>query len=264
MHIIIRYSEIALKGKNRGSFENRLVLNIRDCLDKHSVTHKVTRVHGRIYAEASKRCPHLARIFGIASFSHATKLPFDIEEIKKEVWGQINGMEYKTFRISAQRLDKAVALSSREINELLGRFVVEKGKKRVSLNNPDLDIGVETRGNVAYVFTDHIPGPGGLPLGSMGKALALMEDEKSVLAAWMVMRRGVRVFPVGKRGIRILERYNYGFEPMKPVELTKKGIIALVSGQTLAEVADIETRHLVLRPLVGMTDDEIGEKLKSL
>jgi len=267
--IIIRYAEIALKGGNRIAFEKRLGQNIRDCFKKNKKELKqVVRIRGRIYIETNQKCPKLAHVFGISSFSNATKLEFDIDHIKKTI-DRMLPKDYTTFRMSAHRINKVVPMNSQEINIALGQYIVDKYQKKVKLKGWDLDVGVEIHGKDAYVYMDRTPGPGGLPLGVNGRAVALIENKWSQLAAWYLMRRGVAVIPVSKKktDITIIMKYSYGTKPRLEIgdasEFAKsQGIDAIITGRTLSDFKRGDDDLLYLEPLIGLGDVE--DKIREL
>jgi tRNA uracil 4-sulfurtransferase len=268
--VIVRYGELGLKGANRGSFEQRLISNIRDCLQKNSIAFdKIRRVHGRIYVDTHDPCMSLSRVFGITTFSPALRGDFDLGKLKQAISELVGKHSFKTFRVSSQRIGKLGCLGSQELNIELGSHVVDAHGKKVSLKGFDLEIGVEYDESEYAIFTARHKSPGGLPLGSNGKAIAILEDDASVLAAWLMMKRGLRIYCLGDYGIPILERYHYG-APLTKISgeleefAIKHSIEALVTGETLGRIVDRQTELLMLRPLVGMADDEIAARLKNL
>ena len=271
--ILVRYGELALKKGNRAKFENRLVENIRDCLKSNKIGfNRIIRKRGRIYVDTGSECTKLAKVFGITSYSHAAKLEFNIDRIKETISDSLSKRKFGTFRITAHRIDKEVEMTSNQMNNVFGQYVIDKFKKRVSLKDYDIDIGIEVYGQVAYVYIDKVEGPKGLPYGINGEVYALIEDEKSKLAAWLMMKRGLRIYPVSfePQDISILKKYHYGFSPMKLLriasvsKLPRMDIKAIVVGQTLDEISGLDTEMMILRPLVGLSKEEIAQKIKTL
>ena len=268
--ILVRYSEIGLKGKNRTFFENKLVNNIGECMKKNKI--KFTNIHkirGRIifYAQ-DKAVNYLKEIFGISSISVAKEADLNLEEIKKEVEKICKRQVFKTFRISVQRLNKAFPLKSTQLEADLGSFVVEMFGKKVKLEEPDLNICVEITDN-AYVFTRTIPGFGGLPISTQGRVVSLIEDKNSLLATILIMKRGCSVTLVGFKSFNVgpIKRFAYGFKvrfiKIKQFEDIDKiakrhEAKALVVGQTLENIKNLETELLVLRPIVGYSKQELN------
>jgi len=263
MHII-RYGEIALKGKNRGAFERKLVGNIRDCFFQNNKTiKKVIRIRGRIYLDADE-CNELANVFGIVSYSVAIKTEFSIDKLKQVV-DQILPKKFKTFRVSAHRVDKSIKMKSSEINITIGQHIVDNYQKKVSLKEHDLDVGIEIYDSDAYIYVNKTKGPGGLPYGINGTAAALIENPSSLLAAWLVMKRGVRVFPIAytDQDISLMKKYSYG-STMNLKIIDKITSQVIVTNQTLKILSEFDQSVLHLRPLGGFSKEEISAKLKAL
>lgn len=235
--IVIRYGEIALKGKNRWYFVKRLRKNIRDCLKKNDITDEVHSVWQRIYVQVEDvegALEKLRDVFGVVSLSPAREVPADIEAIRAEALrvAQRAGVDEKrTFRVQSRRADKAFPLISPEINRLVGAHVQKATGAQVDLSDEaDLTIGVEVRQDHALVFGQTVAGHGGLPLGTEGRAVALISGGiDSPVAAWLIMRRGCGVIPIHFRqsevelakfmdNCEVLSGYAYGWD-MRPIVL---------------------------------------------
>jgi len=242
---IVRYAEIALKGRNRADFEKRLVENIRTILKNCSIRFgKILRKPGRILITDCNRAEQLRNVFGIANFSYAIETEPEIESIINTADRAIANKKFKTFRVSANRIDKSVSITSQQINIKLGEHIAEKYNKKVKLKDCDLDIGVEILDRKAFVFAEKIGGPGGLPLGSTGRVLVLHDDKdntadskRALEAARLMMKRGCRVVfarkkasgisgesrgldKSGKIDTKPVERYN-NYEEFKVLEYRK-------------------------------------------
>ncbi len=268
--VIVRYSEIGLKGNNRILFEKKLIDNIKDSLRKNNIKYKkIERLRGRIIIFAEQELNCLKYIFGISSFSPALIIEPKINEIEKAVSKLAENKKFKTFRVSTQRLNKNFSLTSPEIERVIGSFVCEKLNKKVSLKNFDLEIGIEIL-EQAYVFTERVNGPGGLPVGIEGKIISLIEDKNSLLASLLMMKRGCSVIPVSmkKTDINLIKKFAYGFEQeliiIKSIEELDKiakenNARAVVVGQTLETFKELNIKTMVLQPLIGF-----DKKIKSL
>ena len=268
--VIVRYSEISLKGNNRIVFERKLISNIEDCLKKNKTNYdKIERLRGRIIIFTEQKLDCLKYVFGVSSFSPALVLEPEIKEIEKAVSNLIENRKFKTFRVSAQRLNKNFPLTSPKIERTIGSFVCEKLSKKVSLKNFDLEIGIEIL-DYAYVFTEKVKGLNGLPVGVEGKVISLIEDENSLLASLLMMKRGCFVIPVSlkKTDIDLIKKFAYGFEPelliIKNIkeldEIAKENNArAVVVGQTLETFKELNIQIAVLRPLIGF-----DKKIKDL
>jgi len=203
-HILIRYGEISLKGKNRNYFEAQLIKNVKSQLNLFSPSsfEFVKKISGAILVKLNKN--GLADIkqvenailhtFGIVNYAFATSLEQDIEKIKNFCWDLIKDKDFQTFRVTCQRSNKEFPKTSEEIQREIGGFLFEKfeKKKAVKLKNPDCECFVAIINNYALVSLDKKKGLGGLPVGTGGRALVLMSGGfDSPVAAFSVLRRGV-------------------------------------------------------------------------
>jgi thiamine biosynthesis protein ThiI len=194
--IVVHYSEIGLKGKNRDSFEHRLMDNIRSSLKEFAPV--VKRLPGRLMIDydpddEKKIREKLRKVPGIASFSFALKTDRDVEEMKKAL-DRLADKRTKTFAVSTARADKGFRHTSKEVNEILGDYLRKKYKWKVNLTKPERTFHVEITSREAFVFTEKIRGLGGLPVGSSGKLVALLSGGiDSPVAAFEMFRRGCPV-----------------------------------------------------------------------
>ena len=243
--IIVRYSEIGLKGKNRRDFEKQLQLNIRHCLKKNKIPfEQVARKRGRILIITKEKVPQLQYIFGVSSYSYVQEFIQDFDEIKKAA---LTFYKKGTFRVKVQRSDK-VLMNSPELAAEIGAYIVEKTNAPVDLHNPEAIIHIELVNERAYIYSEKIPGLGGLPLGSTGRVVLILENKDSINAAIKVMKRGCRVDVLKKKDIDYseLEKYAYGYT-IKEAEAVED-YIAVVVSDTIDTIK--EYPYFVLRPLV--------------
>lgn len=188
--ILVHYSEIGIKGGNRGFFEKKLVNNI-----KRSIKCQAERQQGRIILRNFnvKELEKLRRIAGISSFALAEEVPLDMAKIKKAVAAVARKNKKKTFRITAKRSNKSFKYNSMELNKILGGPAITATKMKVDLHNPDVEIFVEIA-EKAYVYTGKTSGVEGLPVGSAGKVVSLLSGGiDSPVAAYRMMTRGCRI-----------------------------------------------------------------------
>lgn len=200
--ILIRYGEITTKGRNRKLFINRLKENLRYTFaDIPNL--RIRSERDRMYLSSNvdtemeeliKRLPH---IFGIHSFSPVAQCEPTIEEMKKLAVEIVKDMNYqgKTFKVNAKRSFKKFPMDTYELQRTLGSHVLSSlPGMTVQMKNPDIELRVEVREKAVYMMIDVIPGAGGLPIGSNGKALLLLSGGiDSPVAAYYMMKRGVRV-----------------------------------------------------------------------
>jgi len=248
--ILIRYGEIALKGQNRTYFFRKLRRNVRLCLKANGIQGEVWQTGQRIYLETSQleaAVGAVQRVFGIVSLSPVQVTSADMEAISQEavtVAQRARLGPARSFRVQARRADKSFPHISPEIGRHVGAAVVTATGARVDLStSADVEIGVEIQPGRALVFGETIAGPGGLPLGSQGRAVALLSSGiDSPVATWLMMKRGCGVIPLHfsvsqqqtDQVLAIIEALNqhaYGYR-LKPIILSHHEVL----GPTLARL----------------------------
>jgi len=283
--ILIRYGETGLKSKPvRNRFEKLLVENILLAHKNSKVSCLIDRQRGRIFASSDrpdKTLELLSRTFGVVSFSIAEECTSDsLDIVNLAVASAVKELrEGESFAVRVRRTGDH-PYTSMELAALLGEKILDANMDkqiRVDLENPDFELFVEVRNNRAFVFREILPGPGGLPLRSQGKVLALIEDRKSLLAAWLMMRRGCSAVLLNQSkmwslDIELLKPWNpwwSGFiESTDPMEILKMKHCAGISvGWTLDEFQQkekIQAGVPVYYPLLGMTKEEIEGRMDKL
>ncbi|WP_099158783.1 tRNA uracil 4-sulfurtransferase ThiI [Virgibacillus ndiopensis] len=199
-HILIRYGEMALKGKNIKKFIVKLQENIRHKL-KDFPEVKVKRTQGRMFVLLHGQDPEpiLERckdIFGIQSLSLAIKVINEEEKIKEAALFALNNSEHvKTFKVSVKRINKDFPVRSQEMNQLVGgHLLINTEGYTVDVHNPDLEVKIEIRNEATYITSSVIAGSGGLPVGTSGKSLLLLSGGiDSPVAGYLAMKRGVEI-----------------------------------------------------------------------
>lgn len=199
-HILIRYGELGLKGKNIKRFIVRLQENVQHKL-KAFQSVKVQRTQGRMFVLLNGHDPEpiiekCKNIFGIQSLSLAIKVDNELESIKEAaLYALKNGEHVDTFKVSVRRINKSFPIASQEMNQLLGgHLLLNTDGCKVDVHQPDLTIKVEIRNEAAYITSNTIPGLGGLPVGTAGKSLLLLSGGiDSPVAGYLAMKRGVQV-----------------------------------------------------------------------
>ena len=197
--VIVHYQEIALKGRNRPWFVERLVANLRGVLADLAGT-RVRALMGRVEVTPGPGAAwetvreRLGRVFGVANFSRARRVSRNLDELADAVLSDLDGRAPRSFRVSARRADKTYALTSPEIErEVGGRIKAARGWN-VDLRNPELVVRIEMLAREAFYSLDRHAGPGGLPSGVSGPVLCLLSGGiDSPVAAYRLMKRGCRV-----------------------------------------------------------------------
>lgn len=197
-HILIRYGELSLKGKNRNKFIKALYDNVRKAL-KNFEGLEYERQHDRMYIYLHQEEPEqvkdvLSKVFGISSFSLAVKVQPDMDQIKEAVKQCLDLATPKTFKVAARRSDKTFPLISDTINRQVAGEILRNSSWRVDVHDPDVKIIIEVHRDAAYIMTDRVAGAGGYPVGVGGKAMVCLSGGiDSPVASYLMMKRGVYI-----------------------------------------------------------------------
>jgi thiamine biosynthesis protein ThiI len=199
---LIKYGEIGTKGKNRYLFEDALCRQIRRALKKIDGQFIVSKEQGRIYVECDtdfdydEAVAKLKTVFGILWICPMMQIEdngFDdlAEQTVKYLKDVYKGKEM-TFKVRARRARKNYPLNSMEINMDLGEKILDAiPQMKVDVHKPDIELNVEIR-NKINIYSEFIPGPGGMPVGTNGKATLLLSGGiDSPVAGYMIAKRGV-------------------------------------------------------------------------
>ena len=199
---LIKYGEIGIKGKNRYLFEQALVDQINFALSRVEGNFHTWREQGRIYIDAEglydfdETVEALQRVFGIVGICPVMKVEdHGLEELGNEVidyLAEVYQMEGKTFKVMTRRARKSYPVESMEVNAYLGGRILDAFPgASVDVHHPELMIHVEIREKI-YIYSKIIPGPGGMPVGTNGKAMLLLSGGiDSPVAGYMISKRGV-------------------------------------------------------------------------
>ena len=202
---LLKYAEIGIKGRNRYLFEDALVEQIRYALGRCEGEFAVRKEQGRIYADVvsadydyDEAVENLKRVFGLSHICPMIqledegfeKLGEDIVKYMDEVYPD----KQLTFKVNARRARKNYPKSSMEINCDLGEALLDAfPDMKVDVHKPDVMLNVEIREHI-YVYSIVIPGPGGMPVGTAGKAMLLLSGGiDSPVAGYMIAKRGVQI-----------------------------------------------------------------------
>ena len=201
---LIKYAEIGVKGKNRYLFEDALVKQIHHRLKNLEGNFSVTKEAGRIYAEAAEDFDYdevidaLQHVFGIVGICPMVQIEDNgYEDLKAQVVKYIDdAYENKnfTFKVVARRANKQYPVVSDQINRDLGEVILNAfPETKVNVHTPDVLLRVEVRHKI-NIFSETIPVPGGMPIGTAGRAMLLLSGGiDSPVAGWMIAKRGVTI-----------------------------------------------------------------------
>lgn len=199
---LLKYGEIGIKGKNRYLFEDALVRQVRLALKDVEGEFQVYKSQARIYVDCSedydyeRAVRHLKRVFGLVGICPVLRLEDKgFAQLQADVVSYMEEMyEEKqiTFKVEARRARKSYPKNSMEINCDLGEAILEAFPEiRVDVHHPDVLLNVEIR-NEIYVYSQTIPGAGGMPVGTNGRATLLLSGGiDSPVAGYMIAKRGV-------------------------------------------------------------------------
>ena len=199
---LIKYAEIGVKGKNRYLFEDALIAQIKRTLRRVEGRFSVTKESGRIYVEAVTEFDYdetvaaLKTVFGIVGICPVVLLQDNgYEQLSKDVVDYMDKMyadKKRTFKVQVRRARKNYPMDSMELARELGSDILDVYPEfSVDVHHPQILVQVYIRQYI-YVYSEIIPGPGGMPLGTNGKAMLLLSGGiDSPVAGYMIAKRGV-------------------------------------------------------------------------
>ncbi len=201
---LIKYAEIGVKGKNRYLFEEALVQQIKYAVKRCEGEFKVTRTQGRIYVDAltafdfDEVVDNLKTVFGISGICPVVYVEDEgFEKLGEEIVryiGKVYPGTDKSFKVNARRARKNYPLTSMEINSEIGGVLLDAyPAMKVDVHRPDILLNIEIREKI-YIYSETIAGPGGMPVGTGGKAMLLLSGGiDSPVAGYMIAKRGVKI-----------------------------------------------------------------------
>lgn len=247
--LVLHFHELWLKRGNRSFFLGKLLIAVRQSLEP--LPHRASIAHGRILVELPEAgavgaaVERLKRVFGLVYFAVARRVERDLEQIFASAWEEVGGRAFESFAVRAKRSDKSFPLRSSELERRLGQHLLDRLRAaghpgaRVNLGNPGLTCFVEITAGSALVYTEKLPGPGGLPANTAGRLVCLLSGGyDSAVAAYKVMKRGVHVVfahfhglpsrpgessvPVARELVRLLTPYQFTARlylvPFEPIQ----------------------------------------------
>ena len=296
--IIVRYGEVFLKKGNRPRFLRMLKENLKRALKRSGgLDHlKVHSFHGRYEvnagdeemsaADLARAVEALACTFGIVSVSPAVRVECDYETIEEcaHTLGcrEIEERGVATFKVETARSFKGFPMKSPEINRQIGARIIGTHPLPVRMANPELTVGIEIHKHAAFVFTSSVPAPGGLPVGSSGRAVLLLSGGiDSPVAAWMMAKRGCTLTAVhfhsypyttkksAQKVADLAERLARYTGPMRLISMKITGVqeylrehvpndkLVLFYRRTMIRLADRVAKELKAKALV--TGESLGQ-----
>lgn len=200
---LLKYAEIGLKGKNRNVFENALRDRVQETLARLG-EYRVVREQGRIFVECPDNFDYeetvdaLKTVFGVFGISPVVVIDSTDWEQIIEGTGRYIEQFYQdknfTFKVEAKRASKLYPLTTPEICASMGEYLLNRFPQlRVDVHDPKERIWIEVR-TKTYVYSKTIKGPGGMPVGTGGKAMLLLSGGiDSPVAGYMIAKRGVAI-----------------------------------------------------------------------
>ena len=202
---LIKYAEIGIKGKNRYLFEDALVKHIRLAMERVEGEFEVKKESGRIYVQAlsdydyDEAVDALKHVFGIVWICPVVQLKDEgydkLAEQVVEYMGNVYPQGDYTFKVHSRRARKNYPKDSQQLNADLGEAILNAYENaRVDVHNPQVLLSVEVRDTCINVYSVSIPGAGGMPVGTAGKAMLLLSGGiDSPVAGYMIAKRGVQI-----------------------------------------------------------------------
>ena len=275
--ILIKNGELALKGLNRNSFEDKLIKNIKQRINvlgefefsKSQSTIMVDPVDEDI--DLDDAVDMLSKVFGIAALSRACVCEKELGAIQQTACDYLEEQleEAKTFKVEAKRSDKKFPLKSPEICREVGGYILSRFHNlKVDVHNPDVVVTVEVREKYAFVRGNNIKGAGGMPTGTSGRAGILISGGiDSPVAAYMMAKRGVELCAVHFAS----PPYTSELAEMKVLELLRR--VAKYSGvittfvvpftklqEAIRDLCPEEYFTIIMRRIMMMISEKIAKE----
>ena len=252
---LIKYGEIGIKGKNRHLFEDALVRQIKYALKPVEGEFSITKEQGRIYIEAlteydyDEALESLQRVFGIVGICPVVLTEDEgFDKLAQDVVDYLDKRypdKHLTFKVNTRRARKSYPIPSMEVNAALGEKILDAfSDMTVDVHNPDILVNVEIR-NKINIYSEIIPGPGGMPVGTNGKGMLLLSGGiDSPVAGYMIAKRGVKIDAVYFHA----PPYTSERAKQKVIDLAK--IVARFTGPIYLKIVnftDIQMRRYMMR-----------------
>ncbi len=256
--VIVRYGELALKSHSiRRFFTDKLISNIQNAMMRDRVEGMVEEERGRIYVNTSDRkaLRTLSRVFGVVSVSWAEETDADMDRIAK-LAVDIFGCPEGTFAVRATRTGNH-DFTSQELAAYVGEKILDNcPDMKVNLGKPENELHIEVRNARAFVFSEKVRAVGGMPIGTQGDVMAPLRDERDLLAAWMMLKRGCRVHlhDIDDELLPVAEYWGAS-------EKRAKRYLAAVTGHDDECLSGGTGEIPLFCPLIGLEENEVEERL---
>ena len=259
------YGELALKGKNRGTFENNIKNRILNKIKKYDaeLVNDMSKLYIYLDNNAQEILEEIKKVFGINNINLSIKCETNEKDIKNKILEIANDVYEKgarTFKVEVNRGNKKFEKNSMEFAKDLGAHILINSKfEKVSMREPDVLISLDIR-EKTYIYTEKIQTYGGLPLGSAGRGLVLISGGiDSPVASFMMCKRGLKLdfvtfhsFPFTSEKalikieelVKILSEYNLkaNFYSMNILKIQQE-----INAKTDKSYATILTRRAMMR-----------------
>ncbi len=276
MLYLVRYGEIGLKSPQvRRRFRDRLMTNIQDSFVIEGVECLTTAEEGRVYVRSENQVVAsriLSRTFGVVSFSPVLETSSSMDEIIENalVYFEDDLTDGTSFAVRARRYGTHPYTSQDLASEIGSAVLAKHPRTKVNLKEPDLKIFVEVRENIGYLYKEVIPGPGGMPLGSQGKVVGIVENARDAVSSWLMMKRGCKVHFAFKKSselVKVLENWDprprsHEVKDRDELEELARKLRAegLVFGSSMDDLRFKKNEHLAMfYPVIGLSSEEIRE-----
>ncbi len=261
--LLLRYGELFLKGKNRAFFEKKLVENIKALTG----IQKVNNLGGRLSTDFFSEHQQLKKVFGLVSYSPAVRVEKEMQLIAAAA-AELLKNKKGTFKVATKRSDKTFLPASLDINPQIGKYIEKNSELVFKFVHPDTVLNIEINQDGAYLFLESLPCFGGLPTGIEGTAWLLLENEASLLAGLLFMKRGcnLNLLAAEKKDFSALQQFSpkkLKLNLIKEVSELEKQVKkkVLISGQNFENYQDYGPNLTVFRPLVAYSQKAIAEGL---
>jgi len=196
---MVRMGEQTLKGRNRHRFERAVLAHLNWRFEQFSRI-RLEASYGRLYIHLNGEsyediADQLSRTFGIFSFSPVSRCELSLEAIRETALQLMNSLKIKptSFKVSVRRVNKNFPYDSQVMNNLVGGYILQAmDSLEVNVHSPEVELRIEIREQHAYIFCEVVPGLGGYPIGTNGKAIVMLSGGiDSPVAGWLALKQGL-------------------------------------------------------------------------